>query len=228
MMTLGMETSTKTGSVALVKGGAVLAEKSLAGKMNHSEKLLPAVESILAEKKITYRDLDRVAVSIGPGSFTGLRIGLTVARAIAQMLKIEAVGVPTLDSLTYDQELSAPWLCPIIPGIQQQVYYAFYEYRAKGQWQPVTGTVLAGLGQLLLEAGKKQPAVIFTGEGLEIHQAALREALGPKAIFTSRQQWRPRASRIALLGEGRRPQSWTRILPLYIRPAEAELHWKGR
>ncbi len=228
MITLGLETTTKTGSVALVKSGQILAEQTLAGEMNHSEKLLPAVEKILAGRKLKYKDLDRVAASTGPGSFTGLRIGLTVARAIAQMLDIEVVGVPTLDSLAFGQAPIAPVLCPLIPGLREQVYYSFYRYRPAGQWQSVSKINLGALDQVIDSARAKHQVVVFTGEGLEIHQTALQESLGALAIFAPRRQWPPSAGQIALLGETRKPQAWARIVPLYVRPSEAELHWKGR
>jgi tRNA threonylcarbamoyladenosine biosynthesis protein TsaB len=92
VIVLGMETSTKIGSVALADNGKIIAAADLSGVMNHAEKLLPAIEKIIASRRIGFSEINRIAVSAGPGSFTGLRIGLTVARTLAQMLREKIVG----------------------------------------------------------------------------------------------------------------------------------------
>ncbi|MDD5131226.1 MAG: tRNA (adenosine(37)-N6)-threonylcarbamoyltransferase complex dimerization subunit type 1 TsaB [bacterium] len=228
MIVLGIETSTKIGSAALSQNGKVVAAADLDGAMNHSEKLLPAIQKIMLAKKISFTAIDRIAVSSGPGSFTGLRIGITVARTMAQMLRKELVSVPTLDCLAAMVPDSKGLVCPLIPAIQGQVYYALYEYLAGQGCKKVTDYNLVSLEKLSQDLKKYPPGIIFTGEALFYLKGILPQAWPNKASFTMPNLWRPTASWISLLGAQYSPQPWSKIVPYYIRPSEAELRWKGK
>ncbi|MDD5492665.1 MAG: tRNA (adenosine(37)-N6)-threonylcarbamoyltransferase complex dimerization subunit type 1 TsaB [bacterium] len=226
MIVLGIETSTRIGSAALSKNGKVVAAADLDGAMNHSEKLLPAIEKIIAAKKISFAAIDRIAVSSGPGSFTGLRIGITVARTIAQMLRKEIVSIPTLDCLAAMVPPSESLVCPLIPAIQGQVYYALYQSGANREVKRVTSYRLAILEKLVRDLKDRPLKIIFTGEALCTVKEKLSQALPRRAGFAAPQLWRPTASWVSFLGTKYQPQPWGKIVPYYIRPSEAELNWK--
>ncbi|MDD5259808.1 MAG: tRNA (adenosine(37)-N6)-threonylcarbamoyltransferase complex dimerization subunit type 1 TsaB [bacterium] len=225
MIVLGIETSTKIGSVALSRNGKVMAEADLTGAMNHSEKLLPAIEKMMLAKKVSFTDIHRIAVSTGPGSFTGLRIGITVARTIAQMLHKEIVSIPTLDCLAAMVPASEALICPLIQAIQGQVYYALYTGSAGRECKKITDYCLVTVEKLARDLKKYPPDIIFTGEALYSLKETLRQAGPGKAGFTAPNVWRPAASWISLLGALYTPQLWGQIVPYYIRPSEAELKW---
>ena len=228
MIVLGIETSTKIGSVALSRDRTLLAGTDLAGAMNHSEKLLPAIEKIMSAKKITFAAIDRIAVSSGPGSFTGLRIGITVARTMAQMLHKEVVSIPTLDCLAAMAPASESLVCPLISAIQGQVYYALYRCSAGQGCKKITGYHLVSLEKLIQDLKNRTPKIIFTGEALSAVQEKLAQELPGKADFTAPNIWRPTASWISLLGGNYKPLPWGKVVPYYIRPSEAELRWKEK
>jgi tRNA threonylcarbamoyladenosine biosynthesis protein TsaB len=226
MIVLGIETSTKIGSVAFSRNGKIVAEADLSGVMNHSEKLLPAIEKIMSVKKIRFTDINRIAVSTGPGSFTGLRIGITVARTMAHMLRKKAVSVPTLDCLAAMVPASTALVCPVIPAIQGQVYYALYRCAGVRGCRKITGYQLSSLKELTLALKNRPEELIFTGEALFSIKESLAQAFPGKASFTDPRVWRPAASWVSLLGSHYKPQAWGKIVPDYIRPSEAELKWK--
>jgi tRNA threonylcarbamoyladenosine biosynthesis protein TsaB len=228
MIVLGIETSTKIGSVALSRNGQILAETDLSGVMNHSEKLLPAIENIMSAKSISFADISRIAVSSGPGSFTGLRIGITVARTMAHMLHKEVVSVPTLDCLAAMVPSGESLICPLIPAIQGQVYYALYRCSVDQGCKKITAYRLVSLKKLAQELKNRLPEIIFTGEALFSIKESLLQDFSKKASFAAPNVWRPTASRISLLGYYYKPQPWGKIVPYYIRLAEAELRWKGK
>ncbi len=228
MIILGIETSTKIGSVALADKGEILVETDLSGVMNHSEKLLPAIEKIMAFRKIGFTEISRIAVSIGPGSFTGLRIGLTVARTLAQMLRKKVVGIPTLDCLAAMVPAREALVCPLISAIQGQVYYALYQGSAGQRPKKITDYRLAPIKELEQDLKKRQQKVIFTGEALFSIQASLLKIFPDKSSFTVPEVWRPTAAWVSLLGSWYKSQSWPNLVPYYIRPSEAELNWKRK
>lgn len=223
MIVLGIETSTKIGSVALSRNGKILVAADLSGAMNHSEKLLPAIEKIMAAKKVRFADINRIAVSTGPGSFTGLRIGITVARTLAHMLPKELVSVPTLDCLAAMVPASKALICPLIPAVQEQVYYALYTSSAGQDCKKITSYRLVSLEKLARELKRYSPEIIFTGEALFSIQEQLAREFRGHASFAAPNIWRPTASWISLLGPKYQPQPWGKIVPYYIRPSEAEL-----
>lgn len=228
MIILGIETSTKIGSVALADKGEILAKADLSGVMNHSEKLLPAIEKILAAKNISFNEINRIAVSTGPGSFTGLRIGITVAKTMAQMLRIKAVGIPTLDCLAAMIPAGESLVCPLIPAIQGQVYYALYRCPVDRECKKITDYRLVSLKKLAQDLKNQPGKIIFTGEALFSIKEILQQTFSNKASFATPNVWRPTAAWVSLLGRWYRPQPWVNLVPYYIRLSEAELRWKGK
>ncbi|MBI5555375.1 MAG: tRNA (adenosine(37)-N6)-threonylcarbamoyltransferase complex dimerization subunit type 1 TsaB [Elusimicrobia bacterium] len=226
MIILGIETSTRIGSVALADKGEILVEADLSGVMNHSEKLLPAIEKIMAARKIGFAEIGRIAVSTGPGSFTGLRIGLTVARTLAQMLRKKVVGIPTLDCLAAMVPTREGLICPLISAIQGQVYYALYQCSAGQRPKKITDYRLAPIKELEQDLKNRRQKVIFTGEALFSIQASLPQSFNDKTSFAAPEVWRPTAAWISLLGSWYKPQLWVSLVPYYIRPSEAEWQWQ--
>jgi len=137
MLTLGIDTSTEVGAFGLVKGREFLGEINLLLNQRHSERIMINIKHLLQESEYKVKDLEGLAVTLGPGSFTGLRIGVTTARTMAQFLEIPLVGISTLDSLACNV-LSAEkkWILPVIDASRKRVYTSLYKvdnYRMFGK-----------------------------------------------------------------------------------------------
>ncbi len=128
MLTLGIDTSTEIGAIGLVKKEKFLGETNILLNQRHSERIMVNIDYILGETQYKVNDLEVLAVTIGPGSFTGLRIGVTTARTMAQFLEIPIVGISTLDGLVYNL-LSAEknWILPVIDASRERVYTSLYK-----------------------------------------------------------------------------------------------------
>lgn len=225
MIVLGIETTTKIGSVALAQDDHV-AEHMLPGQMNHSEKILVAIDHLLKSQHVAIKDVQRVAVSVGPGSFTGIRIGVTVGRIIGQITAKETVAVSTLDALAFSVKGQKEIVCPLINAIAGEVYYAFYE---QGTLMKKISPYVVSDGKTLCKAAAQfERKVLFLGEGLMYQQAYIQDVMKEKALFAGRDVWMPRAGAISCLGSLARPLHWSKLSPHYIRPSEAERMWKGR
>ncbi|MCR3923329.1 MAG: tRNA (adenosine(37)-N6)-threonylcarbamoyltransferase complex dimerization subunit type 1 TsaB, partial [Firmicutes bacterium] len=123
---LGIDTATLVCSAAVVSEEKILAEYTLHVKKTHSERLLPLIDTLLRDAGLTPRDLDAVAISVGPGSFTGLRIGMVTAKALGQALQLPLCGVSTLTALAAQHPYFPGLVCPILDARREQVYQALF------------------------------------------------------------------------------------------------------
>ncbi|MEK6647407.1 MAG: tRNA (adenosine(37)-N6)-threonylcarbamoyltransferase complex dimerization subunit type 1 TsaB [Candidatus Firestonebacteria bacterium] len=165
---LGIETSTFQSGVALAEDGKVLIEHTVNLGPTYSSKLLLDVQYILSEAKISAKDLSGIGVSLGPGSFTGLRVGLSFAKGMTFSGNIPIIGVPTLDVLAFDFINHNALICPIIDAKKEEVYSAFYISNNERQIKK-TDYLLLKYSELIKKAKKESnkksfDKIIFTGE----------------------------------------------------------------
>src|SRR2546428_4373699 len=132
MRLLAVETSTLAGGAALLDGELVVGEYALDVSRTHSERLMGAIDRLLTDAGWTVRDLEGLAVSVGPGSFTGLRIGLSTVKGLALALSIPIVAVPTLDAMAALLPVRALPLCPVLDARQREVYASVYSWGCGG------------------------------------------------------------------------------------------------
>src|SRR5262245_4578017 len=132
MRVLAVETSTLAGGAALLDGGLVVGEYTLDVSLTHSERLMGAVDRLLSDAGWTVRDLEGLAVSVGPGSFTGLRIGLSTVKGLALALTIPIAAVPTLDALATLLPFAALPVCPVLDARKREVYASLYRWNGTG------------------------------------------------------------------------------------------------
>ncbi len=223
---LALETATTCGSVALVDAGRVLAEYSLDIPVTHSRRLFGQVTRVMADAGVDWSELAGLAVSLGPGSFTGLRIGLSLAKGLVLAQGLPLLGISTLDGLA--RQLTAPpatGVCALLDARKQEVYAAHFICDANG--------IPARTGQDLvlppeqLAAGLSSP-VILIGDGALAYGDLWREKLGPGAIFAPAASHFPRAATIGLLAEEqlarRELLDPALAVPIYVRASEAEIN----
>jgi tRNA threonylcarbamoyladenosine biosynthesis protein TsaB len=252
MVVLGIESSSPIASVALVSGHKLWGEMTLNIGLTHSEQLLPLIDDLLQQTKVTLADLEGIAVSGGPGSFTGLRIGMATAKGLAQGLKIPLVSVSTLLALAYQQAgcycsdppptnqapepesgASAKCCClvsSLMNARKNEVYAALFRFTAAGYEQLEPEQALSPhLWAQKLAAYQK--TIVFTGDGGAAYEEIWRETLGEKAVFPPAFTQLARGASVAWLGQQRLGQGEEDDLftlkPMYIRSSEAERRLKG-
>jgi tRNA threonylcarbamoyladenosine biosynthesis protein TsaB len=222
-----VETSTLSGATALVEGDTVVAEYRLNVAITHSERLLPAIDHLLVTAGLRPADVDAFAVAIGPGSFTGLRIGLSTMKSLAFATGKPLCGVPTLDALAWSLPFAAYPVCPVLDARKGEVYTALYRTdggRLEPLWEPRAVAPEALAAALAREL---DGPVVFLGDGVAAYAAVLRERLGEAARFAPPAQRLPSAVTVAELARARLERGETAdpatLVPLYLRPSEAEL-----
>ena len=230
MPILAIETATLVSSVALATSDTLLAEITLQTKKTHSELLMPHIAKILDMAGVSRTDITAVAVSIGPGSFTGLRIGLATAKSLAYAMKIPLVGVPTLAALAYGCFVPGAILSPILDAQKGNVYQALFEWQ-NGNLKELMPATVIGIDEALDSLAQYSAPVILMGEAAVLHRDKIKQRdnhlslAAPHMII-------PRASSVAGLGhmliqQGIHHDAMA-LEPLYIRRSEAEVLWECR
>jgi tRNA threonylcarbamoyladenosine biosynthesis protein TsaB len=170
MKLLAVETATGCQSVALMDGPKVLARRDRDAAGHHAKYLVPTIDVVLKAAECQLADVQALAVSIGPGSFTGLRVGLATMMGVRMVAKVPLAAVPTLEAMAWNLRGSKELLCPVLKSRTGEVYWAFY------QWQD-TGLIKIGEEQVgpleKLAHAITQPTVIY-GEGWQANRDELR------------------------------------------------------
>jgi tRNA threonylcarbamoyladenosine biosynthesis protein TsaB len=223
MITLALDTSGKSAAVALTVDGQVRFEISQNTGRHHSLILLPAIEESCRKSGVTPGDIDLFALTIGPGSFTGLRIAAGTVKGLSLVSGRPAVGVSTLDALVHPVFPTPCLLCAMLDAQRGQVYAAVYRHR-EGEWYRIGPERLLGLDELI--AALPPEPVLFIGDGAERHHEALTERHPGGCRFAGEMHRHVRAAAVALLGERRYVDGETLDLnhfaPRYLRASEAE------
>ena len=222
MKLLAVESATLSGGVALLDGDRLLGEITLNIAITHSERLMSAVDRLLADCGLGPADLDGLAVSVGPGSFTGLRVGLATVKALAMALDLPVAPVPTLDALASRLPFADAPVCPILDARKGEVYLSLYRWRGDSMAREWDYLALAPEAA----AARLEPPVILLGDGVEACRPWL-DRLGAGARVAPAAQRLPSAAAVAGLGlavlAGGGGVSAEALAPLYLRPSEAEL-----
>ena len=230
MSILAIDTASSVSSVAVASEGKLRAEVTIEAGRTHSETLLSHIEGALSFAGVERSALTGVAVSIGPGSFTGLRIGLATAKAIAYGLGIPLVGVSTLAALALAVPVSDVHTLALMDAQKGNAYAGLYEWR-DGSLHEVRPVRVAPLAEAIAEAADRGKPVLLTGELAVKKRARLGNlpdnvTLAPAHLLTAR------ASHVAWLGIARLaagecddPRT---LEPFYIRRSEAEVLWEKR
>jgi len=226
MRVLGVDTSTSCGSVGLIDNGEVISDYLLNVPVTHTERLLGAIELVLRDAGCPIEQLDGWAIALGPGSFTGLRIGVSTVKGLAFATGKPVAGVPTLDVLA-SQVTPTPYLiCPVLDARKKEVYTAFYRFEEKlikrqSDYQALKPEDLVGR--------IKEPA-IFLGDGAKTYRDFLLNSLSSFALFPSAPFYLSHGSMVAQLGSELLQRGECLDLPsfapTYVRPSEAEMKWQ--
>lgn len=230
MSILAIDTASSVSSVAVASEGKLQAEVTVEAGRTHSETLLSHIEGALSFAGVERSALRGVAVSIGPGSFTGLRIGLATAKAIAYGLDIPLVGISTLAALALAFPVSGVYTLALMDAQKGNAYAGLYEWR-DGNLHEVRPVRVAPLAEAIAEAADMGKPVLLTGELVMKKRARLDNlpenvTLAPAHLLTARASYVAWLG-IARLAAGERDDLMT-LEPFYIRRSEAEVLWEKR
>ncbi len=225
-MLAAIEVSTRISSVALLDlvTGEELAECPLPGDWESSVTLIPALETLLKQRDLTAQDLAAVAVSTGPGSFTGIRVGLATAEGLCMPGNLLAFGIPTLDGLAENlryNEMQGEALC-LLDAQRGECFVGHYEIN-KDEFKELSAPQILGLDKLL---GLLKGRAWIAGPGALKFEKEIREALGAQGMFAFTNLHQPKAMSIARLAyrkwqAGERPYL-DQLKPLYLRPPSVD------
>lgn len=228
MLILGLESSAKAASAALSRDGALLGQKYQCAGLTHSRTLLPMAEQLLAETGLALRDIDAVAVSHGPGSFTGIRIGVSTAKGLCWGAEKPAIGVSTLEAMAWNGE-SAPegsLICCAMDARRSQIYNALFRFEG-GRPARLTPDRAISLAELAAELKKSEKTIFVLGDGAELCYNHLLED-GLPAVLAPEEVRMQCAWGVCRAAEGLSPKSAAELLPVYLRLSQAERERQAR
>jgi tRNA threonylcarbamoyladenosine biosynthesis protein TsaB len=238
MIILGIDTATAVASVALVEGGKLSAEEihsnaaqsstgTLAPHGNHAEIVLPLIESVLTKARVAVADLSSIAVSIGPGSFTGLRVGLATAKGISYECGLPLAGVSTLHANAARVPNSDGIICSLLDARKNDVYFALF--RREGQdLKRLTEDAMSSIEDALAQLrnfDRASASLFFIGDGATTYQKVLARDFASAQILAGK-AYSSMAAQVARLAEGRfrahNTDDLALLAPVYLHPTQAE------
>ena len=220
MLILAFESSAKSASVALVKDGELLSQYSQCSALTHSRTLLPMAEDMLKNAEVKLSEVDLIAVAHGPGSFTGIRIGVSTVKGLSWAADKPCVGVSTLEAMAWHGLLSGGYVCPVMDARRQQVYNALFKIE-DGKPQRITDDRPIALAQLADEVRSLNAPVLLVGDGAALTEKFFRENSVLCRIAPENLRWQS-AWGVAMAASDKQPGTSETLLPVYLRLSQAE------
>ena len=224
MKILGIDSSSLVASAAIVTDDILTAEYTVNFKKTHSQALLPMIDEIVTMTETDLNEIDAIAVSGGPGSFTGLRIGSATAKGLGLALKKPLIHVPTVDALAWNLWGAADLVCPIMDAKRNQVYTGIY--RMKNGLEALKEQCPMDMRALMEELNRMGEPVIFLGDGVPVYEPVIREMAEIPVSYAPAHMNRQRAAAVASLGAIYYRQGRTETAaehgPDYLRKSQAE------
>ena len=218
MKILAIDTSPLTATAAILSEDRLIGEISTTTKLTHSQTIMPMIDELLKKVSIDITDIDLFACSEGPGSFTGLRIGIGTIKGLAYGLGKPVVGVSTLEALAHNIDVTDLVICPIMDARRGQVYNGLYKYN-DGRLTCIEEPRALSIEELCQELTER---TIFVGDGVNVHKEKIKELLGNKAVFASPQNLLQRAGSVAYAALKKEAVSAEDLTAVYLRKPQAE------
>ena len=226
---LAIENTGMCGSVALVCSSHCIGEHSLQTRMTHSRRLLSSIANLMKEAQLEWSHIDAIAVSLGPGSFTGLRIGLSTVKGLSFADSIPLIGISTLEAMANQFLYSGCQVCAVIDARKKEVYAALFQTDASGSLQRLSEDMVLPPQDL---AAKIMKPTLLIGDGAELYKGIFCDVIGDNALFPLPHLSFPRAAHIGYLAlpywERKEFLDAADSTPIYIRPSDAEIHFSSK
>lgn len=225
MKILALDSSSLVASVAVVEDDNLLGEYTINYKKTHSQTLLPMLDEVVRMIELDLDSVDAIAVSAGPGSFTGLRIGSATAKGLGLALNKPIVSVPTVDALAYNLWGSPELVCPLMDARRQQAYTGLYTF-SQGEMRTELAECAVGIDEITEKINGFGRKCVFLGDGVPVFADYLKENLTVPYAFAPAHCNKQRAASVAALGEvlyaGGRFETAADHKPEYLRLSQAE------
>jgi tRNA threonylcarbamoyladenosine biosynthesis protein TsaB len=226
MKILAVDTATRSCSVAVVQENSLLAEMTTARKQTHARHLMEMINKVMGLSGLALSEIDGLAVTRGPGTFTGLRIGISSVKGIATASGKPVVGISSLDALAVQASFFPYLICPIIDARRGEVYFSRYRF-GNGHLKKEADEQVLPPEKAVIDLNEK---CLFIGDGASVYQQMILNKMGKSAFFASSFQNTIRASTLAYLSMNKFKNDDTddvgKFVPRYIRRSDAELNLK--
>lgn len=229
MLILGIETATPQVSVAIGGHEGVLGQFEVSRGRRHAETLTPAIEFLCRQADVGISEFGAIAVDIGPGLFTGMRVGLAAGKAIAQALRVPMIGISSLDLLAFPLRYTDRTIAAVIDARKGELFYAFY-LAVPGGIQRVTEPRVGSPDDLAADLMARGQNVILVGDGALRYREELDASI--RCEFAEQFLSYPSAAPLVQLAHARAlREEWVNpweIQPLYLRAPDAQINWSTR
>lgn len=220
MLIMAFESSAKAASVALVRDGRLVSQYSQCSGLTHSRTLLPMAEDMLKNAEMSLKDVDCFAVAHGPGSFTGIRIGVSTVKGLAWAADKPCVGVSTLEAMAWHALSAGGYVCPVMDARRNQVYNALFKIE-NGRPLRLCADRPIGLAELSGELRSMDAPVLLVGDGAAITAVWLEKEGIAHTVAPENLLWQS-AWGVAMAAAEKEPGSCDELLPVYLRLSQAE------
>ncbi len=225
MLIFGIDTCSSAATAAIVDDQKMVAQTVVNMGRTHSQIMMPQIEEMFKTTGLDPNDIDAFAAAVGPGSFTGVRIGVATAKGLAQATDKPCIEVSTLEALAFSSRFFDGIAAPILDARRQQVYNALFDCK-KGQMQRLTDDRALSLTDLIAELKSLDRDVIFMGDGVFVFEEEIRKELGDRAFFAPKTTVMNLGGAVAELGlekfQAGATVTYSQLLPSYVRLSQAE------
>jgi len=226
MNVLAINTSSYRLGIALMNDEHVIGVHETYTKMNQSKRAMPAIEQLMADVQMTPAEIDRIVVAQGPGSFTGIRIGVTIAKTMAWALDVPIVGVSTLKALAYQATAYTEHvIVPFFDARRNRVYTGAYVWK-ESALTPVIDEKNISMDEWLAELEQLNKKLVFLSPDMDIYEDTIHSTVKEHVIIPPSIFHRVNPVHVALVGEMEEVQDIHTLTPEYLRLAEAEKKWR--
>lgn len=221
MKILAVDTSSAVASCAICEDDKLICECVLNNKLTHSQTLMPMIDEVFKKSELNPQEIDVFAVTNGPGSFTGLRIGVTTIKGLAHACNKPVVGVNTLEAMCYNLPFCPHIIAPIMDARREQVYNGLYRF-TDGVLNEITSPRALALEELLSELKNMGESVVFLGDGVPVFYNKIKDFLCEKAFFAPQNLNAQHAASVAEAAKNKETISYNELVPVYLRKSQAE------
>ena len=222
MKILGIDTSSRSLSIALASDGDTIIEESFFADKRHAGLLVPKIKDLLEKAGFSIGDIGAFVIGLGPGSFTGLRIGVSTVKGFGIATKKPCIGIPSIDAMALNAGEKYKTIVPIIDAKRGQVYGAIYRKKSH--------RILRKSGYLLLSVGRLMKKVrseaVFLGDGVGLYREDIKR-VNKKAVFLTEEYWYPKAGNLIKLALGRinryKKPALAKLKPIYLYPEDCQV-----
>jgi len=232
LLALAFDTSSPVLTIAVSRDGEVIDSLTTWLPRGHMGRLIPEIDTIVAASRLKLEDLGAIVIGSGPGSYTGLRIGMIMAKTFAQLLEVPIIGIASLDAIAYHNARDNAVICPVIDAKRGEVYTAFYRIANHNleRMTNIRALTPEDLSELIIAEGYDN--VVLAGDALKLYSDVFKRTLGDKVALANEEDWWPQASDLIRLAKPRMDagdyDELYHLAPIYVRLSQAEEMWEKR